>query len=140
MNNNKKRIILLKQLLDNGQQLISLPYNNQRYSLWIAQVETTLREFFGNDSMEAINFDKHVRSYGKQGPTEKEYQQFYDRELTGNIAYIEKIISGLEQAIKIQQTSRLEIIYQNIFHGLRSLWQETIRAGVEGIVNGLKKH
>ena len=139
--NNKKKIKILNQLLDDGKQLIGLPRNNQRYPQWLAQTRKTLEMLFNNNSREAINFNKHVRSWNAfTPPTEQEKQERYDEELAINLDYVQELISGLDQEIKIQRTFRLEPIYKNSRQGLHRFWQDTVKAGVEGLVNGLKKH
>jgi hypothetical protein len=138
--NDKKSISSLRQLLDNGKKLVNLPYYNQDYSQWLEQAKTTLEMLFQRNSRQLINFDRHVISYTYlRSLTTEEKQGIYDEKLGANLAYMQNLISGLEQATKIQQTFLPEIAYQNFYQGLRRFWKDTIKAAVEGIVNGLKK-
>ncbi len=139
--NNKKKIKILNQLLDDGKQLIGLSRNNQRYPQWLAQVRKTLEMLFNNNSREAINFNEHVRSWNAfTPPTEQEKQERYDKELAINLDYAQELISGLESEIEIRKKFRLELACQKASQCLRKFWQVTVEAAVEGLINNLKKH
>ena len=139
MDSKKKRISLLRELLEKGTQLTGLPHKNQQYPQWISQVKTTLKEFYGDKSSEFSKFDTPVRTYSYQREiTEQEEQQFYDQELASNLQYIQNLISGLEQEIKIHRIFRLEIACQNISQYLRKFWQwiksHKIQSGIYAII------
>jgi hypothetical protein len=138
MNNKKEAVIKLKELLNEIPRLKQFNGYNNDYCRWKDNVKDTLENYFSKTSDEYKRFNVSKWVINHNIPEKQRYIQ----DLEADERRIKSIIDR-ENIIKISifkdSTKWLKSIFQKICHILEHLWQVTVKAAFEGIINGLKK-
>ena len=136
----KQAIEFLKQELAEIARLRGLPcgsdgYNND-FKLWRYNVLDVIETAFGKNSSEYNRIPTMPIESLTFHKTEAQIKQEYN-ELLDKHEIVLKSIIGKHEKIGLE---RMPVAtYQKVWHLLDHLWQITVKAAFEGIVNGIKK-
>ena len=132
----KQAIEYLKESLEKIPHLASLPYENQDYPLWCNNISDVLEDVFSYESTEYKRFSQAFPNVHVFGKEQEEYLVKLAMRKTAILSIIQK-----HETLGFKKKSAdkgKKSTFQKIWYLLDYLWQVTVKAAFEGIVNGLK--